>query len=191
MPAGKHSTLIFKYYLQEKYLQERRKRLHSSLDRGVGVVVVGQVEQLLGVAAADLLVVLDAAAGLDDLLGLAVPPGGAVLDGLVGVVDGEEDALGADLADDVLEGVGGEVAGGGDPDVLLEVVVDGLLGEAVVPLLDGERALDVLEPVVDAPEVEGQVLAQVADDDLEVGVAVEDAVGDHAHQVQADGVGEG
>lgn len=85
----------------------------------------------------------------------------------------------------------GEVARGGDPDVLLEVVVDGLLAVPSIALLLGDGPLDVLEPVVDAPEVEGDVLAQVAHDDLRLGVAVEDAVDDEAHQVQADGVGEG
>lgn len=65
----------------------------------------------------------------------------------------------------------------GDPDVPLEVVVDGLL--------------EILEPVVDAPEVEGEVLAHVTDDNLEVGEAVEDAVGDEAHEVEVDAVGEG
>lgn len=160
-------------------------------NRSLGVVELAQLQQRLRVVPANLLVVLHATNSSLDLLGLAVPPGRAVLDGLVGVVDAEEDAVGADLVDDVLERVAGEVARGGDPDVLLKVVVDGLLAVPVVTLLLSDGPLDVLEPVVDAPEVKGDVLAQVAHDDLGLGMAVEDAVDDEAHQVQADGVGEG
>ncbi|KAJ0158904.1 Positive regulator of purine utilization [Colletotrichum tanaceti] len=156
----------------------------------------GSLQQLPGVVAADLAVVVDAADGLLDLLGPAVPPGGAGLNGLVGVVDGEQDAVGADLVDDVAERRRGEVARGRDPDVAAEVVVDGLLAHAAaapvaVALGLGDGLLDVLEPVVDAPKVKGELLAQVADDDLEAREAVEDAVGDEAHEVQADAVGEG
>lgn len=120
---------------------------------------LSQLEQRLRVVPADLLVVLHATNSSLDLLSLAVPPGRAVLDRLVRVVDAEQDAVGSDLVDDILERVAGEVARGGDPDVLLEVVVDGLLAVPVVALLLGDGPLDVLEPVVDAPEVERDVLA--------------------------------
>lgn len=159
--------------------------------RGLRVMELPQLQQRLRVVPTNLLVILHAANSSLDLLGLAVPPGGAVLDRLVRVVDAEQHAVGADLVDDVLERVAGEVARGGEPDVLPEVVVDGLLAVPIVALLLGDGPLDVLEPVVDAPEVERDVLAQVAHDDLGPGVAVEHAVDDEAHQVQADGVGEG
>lgn len=152
---------------------------------------VPQLQQGLRVVPTNLLIVLHATNSRLDLLSLTVPPSGAVLDRLVRVVDAEQHAVGSDLVDDVLERVAGEVARGGDPDVLLEVVVDGLLAVPVVALLLGDGPLDVLEPVVDAPEVERDVLSQVAHDDLGLGVAVEHAVDDEAHQVQADGVGEG
>jgi len=78
------------------------------------------------------------------------------------------------------------MATGSDPDVLRKVISNSLLAR----LLQAEGFLDVLEPVIDPPEVEGDVLAQVADDNLELGKAVEDAVGHHAEQVQADALGE-
>lgn len=120
---------------------------------------LSQLQQRLRVVPADLLVVLHATNSSLDLLSLAVPPSRAILNRLVRVIDTEQDAVGPDLVDDVLERVAGEVARGGDPDVLLEVVVDGLLAVPVVALLLGDGPLDVLEPVVDAPEVERDVLA--------------------------------
>lgn len=152
---------------------------------------LSQLQQRPRVVPADLLIVLHATNSSLDLLGLAIPPSRAVLDRLVRVIDAEQDAVGPDLVDDILERVAREVARGGDPDVLLEVVVDGFLAIPVVALLLGDGPLDVLKPVVDAPEVKRDVLAQMAHDDLRLGVAVENTVDDEAHQVQADCVGEG
>ncbi len=111
-----------------------------------------------------------------------VEPLARVLVRLVGVVDGEEDAVRTDLMDAVLQSGAGEVTRGGDPDVLLEVLVDRLLAGLVKP----ERLLDVLQPMVDAPEIERDVLAQMSDDDLDTGKAIEDAVGHETEEVQAD-----
>ncbi len=50
----------------------------------------------------------------------------------------------------------------------------------------GQGPLDVLEPVIGAPKVLRQALAQVTDNQLGLGVAVEDAVGDETHDVDRD-----
>lgn len=71
----------------------------------------------------------------------------------------------------------------------LEVIVDGLLAHDAT-LLFGERLLGVLEPAIYSPEVERGVLPEVADDDLEGGEPIEDAVGHEAKEVQANAVGE-
>lgn len=152
---------------------------------------VTKLQECLRVVPANLLVVLHTTNSSLDLLSLAVPPGRAVLDSLVRVVDAEQDAVGSDLVHHILERVAGEVARGGHPDVLFEVVVDCLLAVPNVTLLLSDGPLDILEPVVDAPEVKGDVLAKVAHDDLGLRMAVEHAIDDEAHQVQADGVGEG
>lgn len=185
-------------------------------------MILAQLEQGLGVLPANLLVVLDSADGVLDLLSLAVPPVAAVLNSLIGVVDTEEDTVGTELIDNILERVGGEVATGGQPDVGLEVygvvtqrvshssssicgekkknpdktkglltVVDVLLAEPLETLLLGNGTLDVLNPVVDAPKVVGDVLAQVAHNDLGLWETIKDTIGDKTQEVQADTVGKG
>lgn len=74
---------------------------------------------------------------------------------------------------------------GGDPDVLGEIVADGLLAG----LGQAEMLLPVLEPVVNAPHVEGDVLAEMADDNLQVGMAIKDAIGDHSQDMEAHALG--
>lgn len=81
------------------------------------------------------------------------------------------------------------MSAGGDPDVLLEVVIDGLLRHDTA-LLVGDGALDIFEPVVDTPEVKRNMLALVADDDLGGGEAVKDSVRDQTQSVQGDTIGE-
>lgn len=76
-------------------------------------MILAQLEQGLGILPANLLVILDSTNGILDLLRLAVPPVAAVLNGLVWVVDAEENTVGTKLIDNVLEGVGGEVTTGG------------------------------------------------------------------------------
>lgn len=72
-----------------------------------------------------------------------------------------------------------------DPDILVEVFPDRLLA------VQTKRLLNILEPVVYTPEIKGNVLAQVTQNDLQLGVTVEDAVGDHAQDVKGDTLREG
>lgn len=94
-------------------------------------MILAQLEQGLGILPANLLVVLNATNGILDLLGLTVPPVAAVLNGLVGVVHTEENTVGTKLIDNVLEGVGGKVAAGSQPDVGLEVYIVVVTKESV------------------------------------------------------------
>ena len=91
-------------------------------------------------------------------------PVGGWLIGHEGIVHGEHDAVDAHFHDAADEGGVGEVATGGDPEVLAEVVAEGEGRIAVSPAGEG---------LVDAPEGEGQGLAQMAQYNLEVGVGVE------------------
>ena len=84
--------------------------------------------------------------------------------------------------DAVLQSGAGEVTRGGDPDVLLEVLVDRLLAG----LVQSKRLLNVLQPMVDAPQIERDVLAEMSDDYLDTGIAIKDAVGHKTEEVQAD-----
>jgi hypothetical protein len=115
-----------------------------------------------------------------------IVPRTSILKRLERIVNTEKDPRRPYLLNAVLQRRSREVATSSDPDVLRKVLSDGLLAR----LLQAERFLDVLEPVVDPPEVEGDVLAQVADDDLELGEAVEEAVGYHSEEVQTDALGE-
>lgn len=145
---------------------------------GIKVLVLFQFEQLFGIFPPNLGPIGNAQLG-------AVEPIASRLEFLERVVDREQDAVRTDLVHAEVERGRGEVPARRDPDVLVEVLADRLL--AAQP----QRLLDVLEPVVDAPQVEGDVLAQVAQDDLQRRVAVEDAVGHHAEHVQADALGKG
>jgi len=82
------------------------------------------------------------------------------------------------------------VTTGGDPDVVIEVVVEGALANDIASL-GGEWLLNILEPVVGTPEVEGDMLAKMADNDLQLREAVEDTVGDDTEKVKRYGIGEG
>lgn len=84
-------------------------------------MILAQLEQGLGILPANLFVILDATNGILDLLGLAVPPVAAILNGLIGVVDTEENTVGTKLIDNIFEGVRGEMSTGGKPNVGLEV----------------------------------------------------------------------
>ena len=149
-----------------------------------------QLEQLLRVVATNAAVGINTANSFLNGLGVIVPPATAVLNGLVGIVNTEQNAIGTNLVDDILQGGSREVSTGSDPDVLLEVVIDGLLGHHAT-LLISNGPLDIFEPVVDTPEVEGNVFALVTNNNLQLGEAVEHSVGDQAQGVQADTVGEG
>ncbi len=146
-------------------------------------------------------------------------PVARVFELLVGVVDREEDAVNANLVLHVLERQRREVARGGNPDVLVEVVTNRLfhrngasrlvdcrsarekrIAEASVSRLHEKKLLScggslqqltIFKPVVDAPQVKWDVLAQVSHDDLELRVAVKDAIDNHAEEVGRDVVSEG
>lgn len=146
-------------------------------DLGIVVLVLFQLEQLLRILPPNLSPVGNAQLRV-------VEPSAGRLELLERIVHREQDPVRADLVHAEVQRGRREVPARGDPDVLVEVLPDRLL--AAQP----QRLLDVLEPVVDAPQVEGDVLAQVAQDDLQRRVAVEDAVGHHAQDVQADALGE-
>lgn len=82
------------------------------------------------------------------------------------------------------------MSAGSDLDVLLEVVIDGLLGHDTT-LHVSNGPLDIFEPVVDTPEVDGNVLALMTDNDLQLREAVQHSVRDQAQRVQAGIVGKG
>jgi hypothetical protein len=63
------------------------------------------------------------------------------------------------------------VSAGSDLDVRLEIVIDSLLSHDTT-LLVSNGPHDIFEPVVDIPEVEGNVLALVTDDNLQLREAV-------------------
>ena len=92
-----------------------------------------------------------------------------------GIVDGEEDAIGADDLKRAEERRGGEVSAGGDVDVRME-------GFGVTA---AELVAAAGEDGVSAGEGVGQVFAHVADDELEAGEAIEEAGGDEAENVHA------
>ena len=75
---------------------------------------------------------------------------------------------------------------GGDPNILGKVVADSLLAG----LLKAEELLPVLKPMVNPPHVKWDVFTEMANDNLQVGVSVKDAVGHHAQDVETDTMGE-
>lgn len=99
------------------------------------------------------------------------------------------------------------MARGRDPDVLVEVLANRLFAvesrlkellavfEPVAIIYDKSEELSMVgsgeKDLLDAPHVKGDVLAKVANDDLELRVPVKDAVGDHAQQMQAHTVRKG
>ena len=103
---------------------------------------------------------------------------------LEGIIHREQDAIRPHLAHAEIERRGREMPRGGNPNVLGKVLTDGLFA------IQTQGFLDVLKPVIDAPQVKGDVFAEMADDHFEVGVAVEDAVGDHAENMEGDALGE-
>lgn len=71
----------------------------------------------------------------------------------------------------------------GQPYIVVEIVIKVLLYEDVSGLFD-KWSLYVVQPMIDAPEIEGDVFSQVADGDFELRKAIEDAVGDHTEEMQ-------
>lgn len=100
-------------------------------------------------------------------------------------VDTEEYAVNAHFRQTEIQRVRLEVAGRGDVDVLVEVLSDCLLA------VKTEWLLAILKPMVDAPHVKRNVLAQVAENDLQLGVTVEHSIGHHTEYVKTDTLGKG
>lgn len=164
--------------LPQKSLTNEKAVFAGAVDSLPLAVLVGtQLEELLGIISADLLLV-------DVAQVHAVIPVTGIPKRLERVVNGKQDAVCANLGHTVLQRWCRKVPARCDPQVPLKVVPDGELAR------QAKRLLDVLEPVVDAPDVKGQVLAQVTEDDLQLWVTVEDAVGHHAECVEADTLGE-
>jgi hypothetical protein len=146
---------------------------------GIAVLEAADLEQLPRIPPTNLL--LSLLRKIDRII-----PRASILERLERIIDTEKNSGSSNLLNAVLQCGSRKVATGSNPDILRKVLSDGLLAR----LLQAEWFLDILEPVVDPPEVEGNVLAQVADDDLELGEAVEEAVGHHSEEVQTDALGE-
>lgn len=115
-----------------------------------------------------------------------IEPVAGILEGLKRIIDREQDPIGPDLRHSEIQRRRREMPGGRDPDVPRKVLADGPLARR----RETEMLLPVLEPVVDPPQVERDVLTQVAQDELKVGVPVEEAVGHHPQDVQTDALRE-
>jgi hypothetical protein len=169
-----------RYYLSDNsFYSLRLSAGRQSLHLSIAVLEATDLEQLPRIPPTDLL--LSLFRKIDRVI-----PRTSILKRLERIIDTEEDSGSSDLLNAVLQRGSREMATGGDPDVLGKVLSDGLLAR----LLEAQRFLDILKPVVDPPEIEGNVLAQVTDNDLELGEAVEEAVGHHSEEVQTDALGE-
>ena len=80
-----------------------------------------------------------------------------VLEVFKGIVDGKQDSIRTDLCHAIMKSWRRKVATRGNPDILREIFSDGFL----TGLLQPQRLLDILEPVIDPPEIERQVLPEV------------------------------
>src|SRR5215472_4814359 len=106
-------------------------------------------------------------------------PGGLVAV-LERIVDREQHAVEAHCVDRAAQRLGREDAGGGDGDVPADIR-GGHLAERYLGFTD-------LEAAVDAPEVKGERLAHMAEDDRERGEAAEES-GEHQPQRMTAGLG--
>lgn len=80
-------------------------------------MIILQLEQGLRIIPPDRTIHIFPTNRLLDLRHLPIPPSGAPLDRLVGVVNAKQYPVGADRVDDGLQRRGAEVPAGGDPDV--------------------------------------------------------------------------
>lgn len=103
---------------------------------------VTKLQQLLCVLTTNVAVRINTTDSFLDGLLITLPPTTSHLDGFVRVVNAEQDSVGSDFVDNILESGGRKVTTSGEPDVLLEVVIDGLLAEGGALLLLGDRPLD-------------------------------------------------
>ncbi len=129
-----------------------------------------QLEERQGVGAADL-----QAVGLAD--GGVVEPVCGMVHVLEGPVGGEQEAVRAHFEQRIDQRLRAEVARGGQVEILVEIVAQlALRGVALGHVHPGVA-------VVHAPHVVGQAFAEVAQDDPEAGVPVEQAAGHEAQRM--------
>merc|ERR1712093_6360 len=112
----------------------------------------------------------------------SIKPGTSILITFERIVGREHDSIcAAEFFDAVLQGRRRKVPRGCDPDVVTKVLPDGPLTR----LLQSQRLLDILKPMVDPPQVKRNMLSQMSDHHLEFGVSVKDPIDNHAQQMQA------
>src|SRR5436309_2045195 len=121
-----------------------------------------ELEQVDGIAPADLVAIVLADAG-------AVEPVGGMIDVFERPVDREQDAIRSDFEDGIDQRLRAEIARSGQEEVGVEVVADFLL------CLVLRRRLDPAVAMIDAPHAVGQPFAHGAKDDLEVRMGIEQA----------------
>src|SRR5262245_33167188 len=126
-----------------------------------------QLEQLERIGASDL-----AAVGLADLR--VVEPAGGVAEILERVIDREHHAIDADLSHRIDQRGRAEMARGREMEIVAEIMRHPLLRRVFV------RGLHPGVPAVDAPQIERQALAEMAENDLQVRTFVEQAAADQA-----------
>ena len=77
-------------------------------------MVLAQTEQLLRILPANILVRLLTTQCLLDVLSIAVPPATAILNGLIRIIDTEQQSLRAKIFSDILQSLSAEVSTGGE-----------------------------------------------------------------------------
>ena len=109
-----------------------------------------------------------------------IEPVTRILKRLKGIVDTEQNPIRSNLRHTKIQRRGAEMPRRRDPNVLRKVLPNRLLARLPQP----QQLLPVFKPVIDPPHVEGDVFAEMSDDDLQFGVTIKDAVRDHAERVQ-------
>ena len=97
--------------------------------------------------------------------------------GLIGIIRGEHDAVGAGLHHGTQQSGGTAVAAGGDVEIIFQIMCEGALGLAV-PLV-------TVHAIADSPDLEGQQLTHMADDNLQLGKLIKETAGHQAQTVRA------
>jgi hypothetical protein len=150
---------MFTYYHAQSYkLRKSTNCQGRSVDRRFGIVKVTQLQQFLRIVSTAATIQINTSRCLLNGLRTVTPPATAIFDRLIWVVDAEEDAVNAYLVHHILECRRGEVSAGGDLDILLKIIINGLLAhDFALPVSNG--LLDTLEPVVYTPKVKGNVFS--------------------------------
>lgn len=138
---------------------------------------IPQLQQRLRIIPSNTPILIDTPNSLLNRLSIIIPPSTSILNLLIRIINTKEHTIRPKFINDILQRMRREMPTSGDPDILLEVVIDSLLAHDIPSFLS-DRFLHILEPVVNAPEVERDVLAIMADNDLRCREAVEDAVRD-------------